>query len=46
MSFLSGLILFLVAECDQDREQSGGGAMLQDTVSDTFYACRQLGVRV
>jgi hypothetical protein len=43
---LSGLIMFLAAECDQDREQSGGGSMLLGTMSETGYACTQLGVRI
>jgi len=38
--------MFLAAECDQDREHSGGGNLLLDTESETGYACTQLGVRV
>jgi hypothetical protein len=38
--------MFLAAERDQDREQSGGGNMLLDTTSETGYACMQLGVSV
>jgi len=45
-SLISGLNMFLAAECDQDREQIDGGNMLLDTMLETGYACMQLGVRV
>jgi hypothetical protein len=47
-SLLSGLIIFLAAECYQDREQSGGGNTLLDTVKNWLcvYPAWGRGLRI